>query len=93
MPLPNARAYAIDGGSYQISGTVSELGVVGRYQVHLFRRGSSRLIATTWSGTDGGYVFTRISYQYQGYFTVAFDHAEPLHNAAIADMITPVPMP
>lgn len=82
-----------DGGGCRIRGTVSELGVTGRYRVRLFDRRSGRCIRETWSDTDGSYVFNFVAYRYQGYFTIAHDHTEPLHNAAIADLLTPEPMP
>jgi len=82
-----------DGGSYQITGTVDELGVPGRYRVRLFDRISGRLIREIWSAADGTYSFQNLAYRPQGYFVVAYDHGENPHNAAIADLMTPEAMP
>lgn len=82
-----------DGGYYRITGTVTELGQVGVYKVRLFDRQSGRCIRETFSDASGAYAFDRIAYRPNGYFAVAYDHgANPL-NAAIADLITPEPMP
>ena len=82
-----------DGGGYRITGTVTELGVVGRYRVRLFDRKTARCLREIWSDADGSYSFNYIPYRMNGYFTIAYDHgADPL-NAAIADLITPEPMP
>ena len=78
-----------DGGAYQITGTVEELGVYGAYQVRLFDRQSGRCIRETWSAADGSYSFPYIAYRLRGYFTVAYDHGDNPLNAAIADFITP----
>lgn len=82
-----------DGGAYQITGTVTELGTSGPYRVSLFDRSSKRCIRETWSATDGSYLFPYIAYRVKGYFAVAYDHGASPLNAAIADFITPEPMP
>lgn len=82
-----------DGGAYRITGTVTELGVAGRYRVRLFDRLTARGLRETWSAADGSYSFPYIAYRANGYFTVAYDHGDNPHNAAIADLITPEPMP
>lgn len=82
-----------DGGAYRVAGTVDELGVVGRYRVRLFDRISGRILRETWSDADGAYAFNYIAYRAEGYFAVAFDHGASPQNAAIADRITPEPMP
>jgi len=83
-----------DGGSYRITGTVDELGVVGAYRVRLFDRVSGRCIRETWSNTAGAYAFNNIAYRYQGYFVVAFDHGENASpQAGIVDLVTPDLMP
>lgn len=82
-----------DGGAYRITGTVTELGVVGRYRVRLFDRASARCLRETWSAADGSYSFNDIAYRANGYFAVAYDHGDSPLNAAIADLITPEPMP
>lgn len=87
------RRDVVDGGAYRISGTVSELGVPGPYLVRLFHRESGRPIKETWSAADGGYAFNWIAYRSQGYFIIAHDHGAYPLNAAIADLITPEPMP
>lgn len=78
-----------DGGNYQITGTVDELGVAGRYRVRLLDRYSGRLIREIWSDSDGNYAFTRIAYRPEGYFLVAHDYGGDPLNAAIADLVTP----
>ncbi len=82
-----------DGGAYRITGTVTELGVVGRYRVRLFDRVTARCLRETWSAADGAYSFPYIAYRANGYFTVAYDHGDSPLNAAIADLITPEPIP
>jgi hypothetical protein len=84
---------AYDGGRYKIVGTASRLGVPGAYMVRLYRRDSGRLISETESNPDGSYAFNNISKIDFGYFTVAFDHTASPVNAAISDLLTPVPMP
>jgi hypothetical protein len=81
------------GGGYRIQGTVTELGVAGGYRVNLFDRYSARLIGSTWSASDGSYAFTYMAYLPNGYFAIAFDCGANPRNAAIADLITPEPMP
>lgn len=81
-----------DGGAYQITGTVTELGAAGAYRVRLFDRYSARCIREVWSAADGAYSFPYIAYRPNGYFAIAYDHgANPL-NAAISDLITPEAM-
>ena len=87
------RNNIIESGPCQIVGTVTELGVAGSYRVRLYNRVSAKLIREIWSATDGSYAFTGIAYRPNGYFVIAHDHgANPL-NAAIADLVTPEPMP
>lgn len=82
-----------DGGAYRVTGTVDELGVAGRYRVRLFDRISGRILRETWSAADGTYAFNHLAYRAEGYFAVAHDHGASPQNAAIADLITPEPMP
>jgi hypothetical protein len=82
-----------DGGAYRVAGTVDELGVPGRYRVRLFDRRSGRLVRETWSDAAGAYAFENIAYRAEGYFAVAFDHGASPQNAAVADLMTPEPMP
>lgn len=82
-----------DGGAYRVAGTASKRGVAGRYRVRLFDRFSARFLYETWSATDGSYVFNNIAYRQNGYFVIEFDHNDILLNAAIADLVTPEPMP
>lgn len=83
-----------DGGAYQIAGAITKLGSFGRYRVRLFDRVSGRCLRETSSATDGSYTFSNIAYRVHRYFIVAYDHdgENPL-NAAVADLITPEPMP
>ena len=82
-----------DGGNYQITGTVDELGVAGRYRVRLHDRVSGRLIRETWSDASGAYSFGSIANRPQGYYLLAFDHGADPVNAAVADLVSPEPMP
>lgn len=82
-----------DGGRYRVRGTVTELGVAGAYRVRLFDRRSGRLLREGWSAADGSYAFPNVAYRLQGYFVVAYDHGDSPLNAAIADWVTPEPMP
>lgn len=92
-PAQNLRCDIADGGPSRITGTVTELGVAGSYRVRLYDRKSGRCLRETWSAADGVYIFNYIAHRPNNYFVVAFDHgANPL-NAAIADLITPEPMP
>lgn len=81
------------GGFHRITGTVTELGTPGAYRVRLFDRVTALCIRETWSAADGSYAFDRLANQPNGYFIVAFDHGDNPLNAAIADLITPEPMP
>lgn len=83
----------VDGGSYRVTGAVDELGVLGRYRVRLFDRISGRILQETLSDADGSYAFNHLAYRAEGYFAVAHDHDASPQNAAIADLITPEPMP
>lgn len=81
------------GGHYRITGTVTELGVAGRYRVRLFHRLTAACLGETWSAADGSYSFSALSHIPSGYFVIAFDHGDNPLNAAIADLVTPEPMP
>lgn len=87
------RRDLVDGGRFRIRGTVTELGVAGAYRVRLFDRQSGRLLREGWSAADGTYQFDYLAYRAQGYVAIAHDHGDNPHNAAIADLITPEPMP
>jgi hypothetical protein len=78
---------------YRITNVVSRLGIVGEYQVRLYNRASGELVSEMSSGADGSYAFNDLEYIENGYFVVAFDHTESPVNAAISDLLTPVPMP
>ena len=81
------------GGGYRITGTVAELGVLGRYRVCLMERLTNKCVNQVVSAADGVYVFDNIKYQANGYYVIAFDRGDNPLNAAIADLITPEPMP
>lgn len=87
------RADAMDGGYHRVRGTVTEIGVAGPYRVRLFDRLTARCIRETWSAADGSYSFPYIAYRDKGYVVVAHDHGDSPLNAAIADLVTPEPMP
>lgn len=87
------RRDLVDGGRFRIRGTVTEAGVAGAYRVRLFDRQSGRLLREGWSTPDGAYQFDYLAYRAQGYMAVAHDHGASPRNAALADLITPEPMP
>lgn len=80
-------------GFHRITGTVTELGAAGAYRVRLFDRKTAMCLRETWSAPDGAYTFDHLAYQANGYFAIAHDHGASPLNAAIADLITPEPMP
>lgn len=83
-----------NGGGYRIRDYVSRLGVVGKYRVRLHLRANGIPVRETFSQEDGLYEFPFIKYILNGYYAVAHDHTSgDRRNAAIADLITPEPMP
>jgi hypothetical protein len=97
--MANGRAVTIlprndivNGGNYQITGTVTERGVAGVYRVNLFDRNTKKCLRELISVADGSYSFSYIKYLQNGYFTIAFDHGDNPLNAAIGDLVTPEPM-
>lgn len=80
-------------GNYQIVGTVDRLGLAGSYKIRLFDRKTGICIGDTFSNSTGAYAFTGLSYRANRYFVVAYDHSGTPLNAAIADLVTPEPMP
>lgn len=98
LPAAHARSPAFSrnsvfGGGYRIVGTVTELGVPGAYRVRLYDRRTALLVREAWSDSNGNYAFNFIAYRDKGYFAVAHDNDGNPLNAAIADLITPEPMP
>lgn len=89
--LCNVRRYY--SGQYRITGTVTELGVVGAYRVRLYERHKGMQLLETWSDNNGQYVFNYLEYIANFYFVIAHDHSSPQYNAAIADLVTPEPIP
>lgn len=78
------------GGTYRIAGTVSRLGVAGKYRVRLYDQRSGIIVREVWSDEAGNYAFNYIA---DGvYYVVAFDHTNNPVNAAISDYVTPEPM-
>ena len=91
LPLP-LHADMVFGGPYRITGTVDELGTVGKYRVRLFDRLTARCIRETWSDpVTGAYSFEWIADR--DYFAVAFDHGENPGRPGIRDFAAPEPMP
>lgn len=85
-------------GGYRITGSVTELGSPGAYRVRLFDRRTGMMVRETWSASTGEYAFNNITptpnnTATNGYFVIAFDHGDNPLNAAIADLVTPEPMP
>lgn len=87
------RKDMVNGGAYRITGFASRIGAVGKYQVQLFVRQSRKIVRETWSDATGKYTFEWIAHLEKGYFLVAHDHGNDPLNAAIADLVTPEPMP
>lgn len=81
------------GGNYRITGALTRLGVVGRYRVRCYHRKTGFLLRETWSSVTGAYVIDNLRYESNGYTVIAFDHLGTPLNAAIADLVTPEPMP
>ena len=82
------------GGAHRMRDYVSRLGVTGTYRVRLFAHFPPILVRETISQDDGLYDFPYIKYIENGYFVVAHDHTPgDRRNAAIADLVTPEPMP
>ena len=76
----------IDGGSYSISGIITERGVVGKYRVQLFDQLISKLIRQTWSDpTTGAYSFDYLNDTVR--YIIAFDHTSPIRVAAVQDNV------
>jgi hypothetical protein len=93
MRNPRYARDVVNGGGYRVTGVVDELGVLGRYQIRLFDRRTGAPLRETWSAADGSYAFNYIRYRAADYFAVAHDHGASPQNAAIADLITPEPIP
>lgn len=91
--LPSTLAGGALGGFHRITGTVTELGAAGVYRVRLFDRRTAMCVRETWSAANGTYAFDHLENQPNGYFAIAHDHGASPLNAAIADLITPEPMP
>jgi hypothetical protein len=84
------------GGRHEISSTVVKLGKgPGRYRVRLIERRGGNVIRETFSDrVTGAYSFPFIKHMVDGYMTMAVDgNAADRVNAAIADFLTPDPMP
>ena len=90
---PPSVRHVIDTGIYRIAGVVDIKGapnvpVVRR--VLLFTTRGKRLIAETWSGSDGSYVFNCLP---QGqYDVITYDHTGA-YRAVVADNLTAELMP
>lgn len=86
VALPNL----VDGGGYEISGTVAiddTPDIPVRRQVRLFEKATGRLLRETFSAANGAYSFEKIPNR--TYFVVAHDVDGGEYNAVIADKITP----
>lgn len=85
------------GGHYRIYGTARRLGVFTQRRVRLIDRATGRLIQEAISDpVTGAYAFEQIAYRSRGYTVIELDwpptRSDPL-NAAVADLMTPEPMP
>ena len=81
-------------GVHRLTGTVSELGVLGAYKVRLFDKFSGRLLREVWSDAEGVFTFDNIANRPEGYFIVGHDHGDDPRNGDMADVgLTLGPMP
>lgn len=83
------------GGNTQIKGTITKLGVDVSRRWFCIDRVSMKPIAVGKSDDSGAYTIRYLRYLPNRYLVVAVDDAaisNPL-NAAVADLITPEPMP
>lgn len=85
----------VNSGNYRIRVVVDKQGTVGQHRVSLYEINSRRLIRVGFGDKDTGEIlFNYIAYRYQGYFLIADDRfSQSPMNAAIADLVTPEPMP
>lgn len=89
-----ASLHFLYGGTYRIRGTLTRDGAPLKGPVWLYTYTNGKLLRQTNSAaTDGSFCFVGVAYLYQGYFLLSHDPITPSKNAAIADLITPEPMP
>lgn len=82
------RNDAVDGGSFDISGTVKISGtpdVPAARRVRLHDRLSGRPVRETWSSVDGAYSFPKM--RPGSWYVIGFDHLGN-YNAVIRDQIS-----
>jgi hypothetical protein len=82
------------GGYYQIRGVIDRQGVYGPYRFTLLDSVSGLFVRRGHSDKNGEFLIRYIAYRFRGYTIYADDHhsGSPM-NAAIADLVTPEPMP
>jgi hypothetical protein len=86
----NNNGYTGHGAGF-IAGTVKVEGTPASRRVRLYELRTAKLIGETLSAPDGAYRFEYVDPSLT-YYVIAFDHKR-VHNAAIADIVTPVAMP
>lgn len=84
---------AANSGWFRIYGVTIKDGLPVSRQVRLFLKRTGQMIGQIWSAPDGSYAFNYIAYRENDYFVIAHDSGAAPKNAAIADFITPEPMP
>lgn len=93
--LELARGGVLTTGTGRIADTVTRMGAPGIFLVRAYDRESGLLVRHVLSDASGAYVIDRIPKKSAGIFIVAYDapNASNPVNAAIADFVTPEPMP
>lgn len=90
--------YAVNviyGGNGRIYGNVTRQGgaLSPVALLRLYDRKSGTLISKKWVFSNNGYSFDYLKIVNNGYYVIAFDYNSHPLNAAIADLVTPEPMP
>lgn len=81
------------GGNHRVRGAVTVSGAPQRRRVIVFDRASGLPLREIWSDASGAYEAKYLKNVPQGYVIVAFDLGANPKNAAIADLVTPEPIP
>jgi hypothetical protein len=81
------------GGQHRARGVITVSGAQARRRVIVFDRATGLPLREIWSAASGNYEAKYLKNVPQGYVIVAFDSGNNPKNAAIADLVTPEPMP
>ena len=85
---PTTNQSSIYKGSGRISGLVREKGTPASHRVNLHVRPQGTLVATTWAGADGSYVFKNIAKQFRYYIVCVDERGGPTqYQALVQDMV------